>query len=329
MLYYPPGCTARTKVPVAEEALRPDEVTLEAAPFVDVVADMVATGLGLGDTASPAHHPPAAGSPAEEAFRRQAEFASPGVELPVEGLNSAIVMTLMAAEDSMRAFVALMRSPGPPIYSHNSNVRTALECLGLVHNLADPSIDLEERVRRYLNYLIGQHSQRLFLPAGAIDKAGTKRRAAEIAGAAEVLNEDLGPKKRGIAYIGDMPPGQRALVAELLDPGKPGFGQAAYFVLSAKAHGGFINGLLANAVPLTEQKAGVHTVGIPRTSLDIAQCCAYLILGHNSAYAEYCIWTGRNAHPKRRQVEQQAQAALDAVKRTIDAKPATGGDRSD
>lgn len=306
-----------------DEPLPADDVTREAAPFVDVVADMVATGLGLDRPSSSSDGAAVTGSPAEKALRRQGQFASSGVELPVEGLNAAILMSLIAAEDSMRAFASLMRSRTPPIYAHNSNVRTALECLGLVHHLADPEISLKERIRRYLNYLISQHSQRLFLPANAIDKAAIKRRAAEIAEGAQILNEVQGPKKRGIAYIGKEAPGQRSLVAELLNPTDSGFGQATYFSLSAKAHGGFINGLLANAVPLDEPKDGVHTVGIPRSSLEIAQCCAYLILGHNRAYAEYCIWTGQPAHRERRQVERRAQAALDAVRRHLEGEPAT------
>ena len=42
------------------------------------------------------------------------------------------------------------------------------------------------------------------------------------------------------------------------------------------------------------------------------------------AYVEHCIWNGHNVHPRRHAVEQKAQAALDAVKRNLDAEVATG-----
>lgn len=291
-----------------------DEVTQEAAPYVDVVAEMVATG-GNRHQLSPM---PALDSPAISALSQQEEYPGIWLAQPVDALNAMIDGALTLAEEQMAAFVTLMRSEDPPTFAHLSNVRSALEGIGVVHHLAEPGENVPERIRRVLNLNIGELEVRLRLPKEMIDRSAIRARAAEYAEAHGTLGQVLGKKNSNrIQYIGSKPPGQQALVVDLM--ADDGLGKVVYLELSGAAHSGFLNGLLSNVVPLTEPEGGVSFMGIQRTSFNIARQACVLIMGHQRAFREYSWWFGRELSPERMTVEREAEKALWAINDKIRA----------
>ena len=192
------------------------------APFLDVVADLALTGHHALETPLE----PALGSVGMAALARQADFAGPWLSNPIDGISTQLDVTLRAAEESMNSFVALMRGPEPPVYAYYANVRMALECLSTVFHLAKPGLLVKERVRRHINLYIHELEQRIQLPTSLVDRKNVRRRAGELASAADALNESLTPKNRQkVQYIGSDSYRRTKLMAELFEDDELGRGR--------------------------------------------------------------------------------------------------------
>jgi len=158
---------------------------------------------------------------------REQEFDALPFEYPMAHVHLAPLQYLAVSQDHLTAIAAVVRTPGT-VMALLTLQRTQLVATGWASYLADPSIDVRERVRRAMNGYLESTTEQMRL-VGREDEVSARgfdqlnhRRQEVIRGAKQLgwhATTPQSPKRKAwpeVWWIGDKPPTEMAVLDSLL-----------------------------------------------------------------------------------------------------------------
>ncbi len=201
--------------------------TTQIAPAVALLQGLLDLGSRLRD--------PTLDSPLERERQRQSNYAGDWGAEPIDDAEALIHLLLTAGESHIWSVIEILNSDRSGPASLMVLSRAAVEALARAVWLAEPTLGLEERLRRSMEELLSSLREQLAL---GLNEDRARRRIDAILSTADKIGiGTLPPAKRKPRRLKNRPTATNLVAKLMLDHGGDAIGALTYKLWSASAHG--------------------------------------------------------------------------------------------